>query len=124
MKLALPLGILLAAVTIGAGAVAVWASVADAPWESNEGSAKGSEGSATLLCEDALERRKAVEAALQAPVSLTGAGQIPLITFRDVVEERDRLGQRNTSALMLRDEVIRLESKLRDIERDIQRFCQ
>ena len=109
MKLALPLGILLAAVTIGAGAVAVWASVADAPWESNEGSAKGSEGSVTLLCEDALERRKAIEDALQMPVF---EAQVPLSSLRG-----------SDTFTTLSAEVTRLESKLRDIERDIQRFC-
>ncbi len=112
MRLAQSISILLVAVTAGAVAVAVWASVADAPWEGNEGRAKGSEGSATILCEDALERRKAVEAALQAPVSL-GTGQVPLSAYRG-----------NDTYTALSDEVTRLESKLRDVERDIQRFCQ
>lgn len=112
MKLALPIGVLLVAVTAGAVAVAVWASVADAPWEGNEGSTNGSEGNATLLCEDALERRKAVEAALQAPVS-TGEVQVPLSAYRG-----------NDTYTALSAEVTRIESKLRDIERDIQRFCQ
>ena len=110
MRLALPIGVFLVAVTAGAVAVAVWASVADPPWEDNEGSAKGSEGSATLLCEDALERRRATEDALQKPVL---ESQVPLSAFRG-----------NDTYTALSDEVIRLESKLRDIERDIQRFCQ
>ena len=55
MRLALPIGVLLVAVTAGAVAVAVWASVANAPWEDNEGSAKGNEGNASVLCEDALD---------------------------------------------------------------------
>ena len=113
MKLAVPIGALLVAVTVGAVAVAVWASVASAPWEGNEGSAKDNEGTASVLCEDALERRRAAEAALQAPVSVTGSGQAPLSAFRG----RD-------PGDPFRDEITRLESKLPDIERDIQRFCQ
>ncbi len=111
MRLLFPVGVLVA-VTAGAVAVALWASVADAPWEGNEGSAKGSEGSAILLCEDALERRKAAEAALQAPVS-TGEVQVPLSAYRG-----------NDTFTALSAEVTRLESKLRDIEREIERFCE
>ena len=116
MRLAMPIGILLVAVTAGAVVVAVWASVADAPWESND-----SQGTASLLCEDALDRRKAVEDALQRPVSraafsgqrtelVVGQNEGPLSAFRD-----DPL---------FSDEVGRLEIKLRNIERDIERFCQ
>ncbi len=106
MRLPLAIGVLLVAVTAGAVAVAVWASVADAPWEDNEG---GSE-IASLLCEDALERRKAVEDALQEPVL---EAQVPLSSFRA-----------GNGYEPLRDEVMRLESKLRDIERDIQQLCE
>ncbi len=110
MRLLLPVGVLVA-VTAGAVAVAVWASVADAPWEDSDG-AEG-QSNVDLLCQDALERRKAVEAALQAPVSPTGSGQAPLSAFRG----RDHGDP-------FRDEITRLESNLRDIERDIQRFCE
>lgn len=124
MRLPLPIGALLVAVTAGAVAVAVWASVADAPWEGNEGSAKGSEGSATLLCEDALERRRATEDALQRPVL---EDQIPLRTFRDspIIRQRIRgVDSTNYEDTTFMDEVARLDSELRLIESDIQRFCE
>ena len=117
MRLSLPIGVLLVTVTTGAIAVAAWASIADAPWEGTNGNPAPAQVPTqptsppftSLLCQDALERRKAVEDALQRPVSPTGAAQIPLSALRDVGR--------------FRDEVTRLESKLRDIERDIQRFC-
>lgn len=109
MKLSLAIGVLLVTVTAAAVAVAVWASVADTPWEDQD-----DQGSASLLCQDALERRKAVEDALQRPVSSSGTrgDQIegPLSAFRDHA--------------FFADEIIRLESTLRAIERDIQRFCK
>lgn len=110
MRLWLPISILLVTVMAGMGVVAVWASVADAPWEGNEGSAKDNEGTASVLCEDALERRRATEDALQKPVL---ESQVPLSAFRG-----------NDTYTALSDEVIRLESKLRDIEREIERFCE
>lgn len=109
MRLLLPVGVLVA-VSAGAVAVAVWASVADAPWEDSDG-AEG-QSNVDLLCQDALERRKAVEAALQAPV-VRGSGQAPLSAYRGR-EPGDPF----------RDEITRLESKLREIERDIRRFCE
>ena len=113
MRLALPIGVLLVAITAGAVAVAVWASVADAPWEDNGG--KDDEGTASLLCEDALERRKAVEDALQKPVTLPQGQQLPLSAMRGI-DPGDPFSA-------FSEEVARLESKLPDIERDIQRFC-
>ena len=80
------------------------------PWDGDKGNTKGSEGSATLLCEDALERRRATEDALQRPVL---ESQAPLSIFRG-----------SDTYTSLSDEVIRLESKLRDIEREIERFCE
>lgn len=112
MRLLLPIAVLVA-VAAGAVAVAVWASVADAPWEDSAGGAKSSEGSEALLCEDALERRKAVEDAFQEPVSLpstTSPIEGPLSAFRD--------------SPPFSDEVTRLESELSEIEGDIQHFCE
>ena len=105
MRLPLPIGVVLGAVTAGAVAVAVWASVADVPWENDD-----NQGSASLLCQDALDRRKAVEDALQRPVSVREGIEGPLSAFRDLPG--------------LDDEVTRLESELRGIERDIDGFCE
>lgn len=108
MRLILPVGLLLVAVTVGAVAVAVWVSVADAPWENDQ-------GSTNLLCQDALQRRQAVQDALQRPITIDlgsrGSSQKPLSTFRGVSGP-------------LGDEVVRLESSLLGIQRDIQSFCQ
>ena len=111
MTIRISLGTVLASlglIAIGAG-VAVGVMLWE-PWDGDDGSAKDNEGTESLLCEDALERRKAIEAALQAP---TGSSQAPLSAFR---------GQEPGDPF--RDEITRLESNLRDIERDIQRFCE
>jgi len=104
MRLALPVGIFLVTLTVAAAAVAAWVSVADAPWE-------GKQGNITLLCQDALDRRKAVEEALQRPVTLVSGAQVPLSSMRG-------------STGSLGDEVERLESDLRTINRDIQKLCE
>ncbi len=118
MRLWLPVGVLVA-VTAGAVAVALWASIADAPWEDND-----NQGNASLLCEDALERRRATEVALQRPVL---EAQIPLRTFRDSPITRQRIRGVDSTTYedtTLMDEVARLDSELRLIESDIQRFCE
>ena len=102
MKLVLPVGVLLVTLTVAAVAVAAWASVADAPWEREE-------GSTALLCQDALERRKAVEEALQRPVTMANGVEAPLSSMR--------------SSAIFGDEVERLESKLTRINRDIRELC-
>ena len=94
---------------IGAG-VAV-GLMAWEPWDGDEGSVMDNEGTASVLCEDALERRMAFEDALRAPVTESGS-QAPLSAYRG----RD-------PGDPFRDEITRLESKLRDIESEIARFC-
>jgi len=91
--------------TVAVVAVAVWVSVADAPWE-------GKDGNTAVLCQDALERRQAVEEALQRPVRpVVGGLEIPLRTLRG-------------SETLWGKEVERLDSDLRTIDRDIQKFCE
>ena len=104
MKLVSPMGVLLMALTVAAVAVLAWVSVADAPWE-------GEDGNTALLCQDALERRKAVEEALQGPVTSRIGVQGPLSAYR---------GTEGSWG----EEVERLDSELRAIERDIERFCE
>jgi hypothetical protein len=118
MRLLLPVGVLVA-VAAGAVAVAVWASVADAPWEHDDG-----QGNASVLCQDALERRKAVEDALQRPVSLSR----PIYRLRSTEIQGTSETEGPLSAFrddpLFSDEVKRLESELVEIKSDIQRFCE
>jgi hypothetical protein len=104
MKLVLPIGVLLVTLTVAAVAIAAWVSVADAPWE-------GKGGNTALLCQDALDRRQAVEEALQRPVTSVSGAQGPLSAYRG-------------SEGLWGEEVERLESDLRAIESDIQEFCE
>lgn len=108
MKLVLPIGVLLGTLTIAAIAVAAWVSVTDAPWE-------GKDGNTALLCQDALERRKTVEEALQRSVTLPNGVQAPLRALR---------GSTAPAGQGWAKEVERLDSDLRAIERDIEEFCE
>ena len=103
MKAVLPIGLLLVTLTVAAAAMAAWASVADAPWE-------GTESNTGLLCQDALERRQAVEEALQRPVTLPSGLQGPLSAMRKIET--------------FRGEIERLESDLGAVNRDIQNLCK